>query len=132
MARLSATLASSRGDETAIIDDDGSQTWRAYNERVNRLLNGLRARGHDAGTTVAVLCGNRREFLEATSALFHGGYLYPPVNWHFTALEAAHILDDSGASALIADDQHRQLAASAITLCERPIDLNQFGSSKRR
>jgi long-chain acyl-CoA synthetase len=127
MARLSAKLASSRGDETAIIDDDSSLTWRAYDERVNRLLNGLRARGHEAGTTVAVLCSNCHEFLEVTSALFHGGYLYPPVNWHFTPLETAHILDDSGASALVADDRHRQLAISAITLCERPIDLIVMG-----
>jgi long-chain acyl-CoA synthetase len=127
MARLSATLAASRGDETAIIDDDSTLTWRAYDERVNRFLNGLRARGHGAGTTVAVLCGNRSEFVEITAGLFHGGYLYPPINWHFTPPEAAHILDDSGATVLIADDQYLELALAAITLCERPIDLITLG-----
>ena len=123
MARLSATLASSKGDETAIIDDGGSLTWRAFDERVNRLLNGLRARGHEPGATVAVLCGNRSEFLEAMSALFHGGYLYPPINWHLTPTEAAHILVDSGAQALIADDMFLDVARGAIAHGGQPIDL---------
>ena len=58
MARLSAALAASKGGETAIIDDDGSVTWRAYDEHVNRCLNGLRSRGHEPGSTVAVFgCG---------------------------------------------------------------------------
>ncbi len=92
-------------------------TWRAFDERVNRFLNGLRDRGHQAGTTVAMLCGNRSEFLEVTSALFHGGYLYPPINWHFTATEVAYILDDSGATVLIADDRYLDLAHQAVALC---------------
>ena len=75
MARLSAALVASRGGETAIIDDDGSVTWSAVEERVTRCLNGLRDRGHPAGATVAVLCGNRSEFFEITGGLFHGGYL---------------------------------------------------------
>lgn len=127
MARLSAGLASSRGDETAIIDDDGSLTWRAFDQRVNQFLNALRGRGHETGSTVAVLCENRREFLEVSSALLHGGYLYPPINWHFTPLEAAHILDDSGATVLVADDRHQQLAIEAIAGCRRSIDLIVLG-----
>lgn len=38
MARLSAALAASWVDETAIIDDDGSVTWHAFDECVNRCL----------------------------------------------------------------------------------------------
>ena len=45
-----------------------------------------------------MLCGNRRQFLEVTRRLFHGGYLFPPINWHFSPIEVAHIIDDSGAS----------------------------------
>ena len=127
MARLSASLSASRGDDIAIIDDDGSLTWRAFDERVNRCLDGLRQRGHEQGATVAVLCGNRREFLEVTLALFHGGYLFPPINWHFSPIEAAHIIDDSGATALVADDRYLDVALQAIALSERPIDLIVIG-----
>jgi len=127
MARLSASIASSRGDETAIIDDNGSLSWRVYDARVNRCLNGLRARGHEPGATIAVLCGNRREFLEVVGALLHGGYLFPPVNWHFSPSEAAYIIDDSGATALITDDEHLDLALGAVALSERPIDVIVIG-----
>ena len=127
MARLSAAIAATKGDITAIIDDDGSVTWRAFDERVNRCLNGIRARGHDAGETIAVLCGNRREFLEITAALVQGGYLFPPIDWHFTPPEAAHVLDDSGATALMVDDAHLDLALAAVDLSERTIDVIVLG-----
>jgi long-chain acyl-CoA synthetase len=120
MARLSASLAASRGDDIAIVDDDSSLTWRAFDERVNRCLDGLRRRGHHQGATVAVLCGNRHQFLEVTIALFHGGYLFPPINWHFSPIEAAHIIDDSGATALVVDDRYLDVALQAITLSGRP------------
>ena len=101
MARLSATFAATRGDDTAIVDDETSVTWREYDERVNRCLDGLRKRGHAPGATIAILCGNRHEFLEVTGALFHGGYLFPPINWHLSAPEVAYILDDSAAVAVL-------------------------------
>jgi long-chain acyl-CoA synthetase len=125
---LSARLAASRGDEIAIVDDHGSTTWREFDERVDRCLNGLRDRGHEPGSTIALLCGNRREFLEANGALFHGGYLFPPVNWHFSPSEVAYVLDDSGAVAVIVDDEHAGLARAAVTELGRPIDVIVTGS----
>ncbi len=127
MARLSAALASSRGDDVAIIDDVGTQTWRVHDERVNRCLDGLRRRGHEQGATIALLCGNRREFLEANGALFHGGYLFPPINWHFSAREVAHILDDSNAAAALVDDAYADLAMAGAALTDRPIDVVVMG-----
>ena len=61
MARLSAAFAATKGNETAIVDDGGSVTWRAFDERVNRCLNGVRARGHEAGETIAVRLALRGE-----------------------------------------------------------------------
>jgi long-chain acyl-CoA synthetase len=116
-------MASSRGEAIAIVDDVGISTWREHDERANRCLNGLRDRGHAPGQTVALLCGNRREFLEANSALFHGGYLFPPINWHFSPTEVAHILDDSDAAAVLVDDEHTGLAVAAAALTRRPIDM---------
>ena len=128
MVRLSSQLASTRSDQIAIVDDTGSTTWHEYDERVNRCLNGLRDRGHSPGETVALLCGNRREFLEANGALFHGGYLFPPINWHFAPAEVAHILDDSGAVAVIVDDAYADLAVAADRLLDRTIDVIVMGA----
>jgi len=123
MALLSAPLRASKGDEPAIIDDDGSVTWREFDDRSNRLLNGLRARGHAPGSTIALLMGNRREFLESNNAFFHGGYLYPPVNWHFSPAEVAYILSDSDAAAMLVDDAYLELALEATRSLDRPIDI---------
>ncbi len=127
MARLSAALAASHGDVVAIVDDVGQDTWRTHDERVNRCLDGLRRRGHEPGATIALLCGNRREFLEANGALFHGGYLFPPINWHFSASEVAHILTDSGAEAVLVDDAFADLARAAMALTERSVDAIVMG-----
>ena len=128
MARLSAATAATRGDEIAIVDDVGEITWREFDERTNRCLNGLRARGHRSGDTIALLCGNRREFLEANGALLHGGHLFPPINWHLSPTEVAHLLDDSGARAILVDDEYASLAAATAALVDRTLDVIVMGS----
>jgi long-chain acyl-CoA synthetase len=129
MVRLSAPLAAACGDETAVVDDRTSLTWRQYDARVNRCLHALRARGHGAGATVALLCGNRHEFLEVGSALFHGGYLFPPIDWHLSPAEIAHVLVDSGATCLVTDDEHVARARVAIERTGRTIDLVVTGDA---
>lgn len=127
MSRLGAPIAARRGDRPAIVDETGTTTWRQHDARVNRCLNGIRERGHPAGSTIALLCGNRREFLEASCALFHGGYLFPPINWHSSADEVAYVISDSGARAIIVDGDFADLAVRAVTLLDRPIDVIMTG-----
>ena len=103
MVYLAAQHATARGQEVAVIDEYGKWSWEEHNARANRLLNGLRGLGHHAGSTVALLSTNRHEFLETCSALVHGGYRFPPINSQFSVDEVAHVLEDSGAEALIAD-----------------------------
>jgi long-chain acyl-CoA synthetase len=127
MAHLSATLAASRGDEIAIVDDLRELTWSRYDERVNRCLSGIRSRGHAPGSTIAMLCGNRHEFLETVGALSHGGYLFPPIDWHLSPSEIAYILDDSGAVALFVDDAYVEQATAAAASIDRVVDLIVMG-----
>jgi long-chain acyl-CoA synthetase len=127
VAELPARFAATRGDEVAIVDDVGEITWYDFNLRTNRCLNAIRARGHEPGETIAVLCGNRREFLETTTALSHGGYLFPPINWHFTPDEVAHVLADSHATAVLVDDAHVELGLDAVGRLDRSIDVIVIG-----
>ena len=53
----------------ALVDATGATTWRQFDERVNRLVNGLRATGLSTGDTIAVVVGNRREWFEIAMAL---------------------------------------------------------------
>jgi long-chain acyl-CoA synthetase len=118
MAELITPIAERRGHDPALIDEFGETDWIELDERVNRLVHALRARGLGAGDALAVLSGNRREAFEAHVAAAHGSWVVVPVNWHWTAEELAYVLGDSGARALIADGRFAGTAAEAVTSVE--------------
>jgi long-chain acyl-CoA synthetase len=90
-------------DAPAVLSDAGNRTFRELNEDANRLARALQARGLLPGDSVALTCSNRPEFAEVVFACVRSGLRYTPVNWHLTADEAAYIVSDCGAKALIAD-----------------------------
>src|SRR5262249_44081927 len=113
MARLFAETAVRRPDAPALIDETGTTTWTELNDRTNRLVAALRAAGLQAGDTVALLSGNRREYFEVMAAGMHAGFFVVPVNWHWVARELAYVVDNSDAAALIADDRFLEVAREA-------------------
>jgi long-chain acyl-CoA synthetase len=113
MAKLFAEAAARRPDDPALIDESGTTTWGALDERTNRLIHALRAGGVRPGDTVALLSGNRREYFEVMSAGMHAGFFVVPVNWHWVARELAYVVDNSDAVALIADDRFLDVARAA-------------------
>ncbi len=113
MARLFADTAARRSDAAALLDERGTTSWAALNERTNRLIHALRAAGLRPGDTVAALLGNRREYFEVMAAGMHAGLFVVPVNWHWVARELAYVIDNSDAAALIADSRFLDLAADA-------------------
>ena len=64
-----------RPDAIALWFDDRAVTWRELDERTDRLAAGLAARGVVQGDRVAVLMGNRIEWVELTVALLKLGAL---------------------------------------------------------
>jgi long-chain acyl-CoA synthetase len=106
-------MVSKKGDEVALTDEGGSFTWKEVNERVNRLIHGLRGLGLQVGDPIAILSGNRHEYLELNAACFHSGWVIVPVNWHYVADEVAYVLSDSGAKALITEPEHLAVAEEA-------------------
>jgi long-chain acyl-CoA synthetase len=113
MATLLSPHATEHPDVPAIVDANGTVTWAALDERVNRLVNALRARGLGVGDTVVVMAGNQRETYEVTLAAMHGGWTVVPVNWHWVADELAYVLDDSDAVALVVGAEWADLGAAA-------------------
>ena len=114
MATLTATHAADRGAEAALTDADGVTTWADLDERVNRIVNGLRDRGLAAGDTVAIVAGNRREWFELAMACAHGGWTYVPVNWHWVADELAYVFDDADVTAVFVDARYADQMATAL------------------
>jgi long-chain acyl-CoA synthetase len=114
MARAFAHTVASRPDAPALVDERGTTTWKAFDERVNRLVHALRAAGLGAGDTVALLAGNRRELIEVLAAAAHAGLTVVPVNWHWVGRELAYVIDNSDAAALIVDDRFLPIAQEAL------------------
>ena len=76
-------------------------TFSELEERANRLAHHLRGAGLRPGDTVAVLMENNKHVHAVMWAARRSGLYYTLVNTHLTASEIAHIVDDSGAKALI-------------------------------
>ena len=85
-------------------------TFRELDERSNRIANLLRARGLRRGDGIAILLTNELQYLEVAWAAQRSGLVYSTINWHFTADEAAYIVDNSHAKAVIASGHVRDVA----------------------
>lgn len=120
MAELIGTVVERRGaGAPALIDERGTTTWGALDERVNRLVHALRAAGIGVGDTVALMSGNRREWFEVHLAASHAGITTVPVNWHWVADELAYVLDNSDSVALFVEDRFAGVAAEALARSPR-------------
>jgi long-chain acyl-CoA synthetase len=116
---LLAVTAGEAPDRVAIITPTGSRTFGELNRRANQLAHTLRARGVQPGNGVAVLCGNRPEFVETYYACMRIGARMTPINWHLTGDEAGYIVDDCEATAFVADADFASAAATAAQRAPR-------------
>ena len=92
-------------EKTAARDLQKQLTYRQLNARSNSLANALFGLGLAAGDRVAVLAYNRMEWAEIYIAAGKSGLVVVPINFRLTATETKFIIEHSGASALIVEDQ---------------------------
>src|SRR5215471_5238725 len=114
MAENFASIADRKPDVVALVDENTTRTWAAFDDRVNRLIHALRGLGLGVGDCVAVLSDNRVELFEALGATMHAGLVVVPLNWHWVADEVAYVLADAGARALLVDEDLGGVAADAV------------------
>jgi long-chain acyl-CoA synthetase len=79
-----------------------TRTFAELDDRSRRLAAALEQAGVAERGHIAVLLPNVLEYFDAAWAAQRSGLWYTPVNWHLTGAEAAYIVSDSGAQALIA------------------------------
>jgi acyl-CoA synthetase (AMP-forming)/AMP-acid ligase II len=91
------------GDADAVVDGDRRTSFRDADARSNRLANALAALSPGTGGRVALLLGNRQEFVEADFAIAKAGKVRVPINPRLVEREREWILADSGADTLIFD-----------------------------
>ncbi|WP_406316023.1 AMP-binding protein [Streptosporangium sp. NBC_01639] len=94
----------------AVADGGRRLTYAAVNDRANRLACALLAGGLRPGERVAVLLGNRAEYLEVACGIAKAGLVMVPINPRLTAPETAYILGHSNSRALILDSAYGSVA----------------------
>src|SRR5690606_2662884 len=90
-------------DKPAVIlyPSDKVVTFGELEARANRLAHFFRENGLREGDTVAILMENNDHIFTAMWAARRSGLYYVPINTHLTAAEAAYIIDNSAAKAII-------------------------------
>lgn len=90
-------------------------TFGELEARANQLAHSFRAAGLGEGDVVAVLLDNNEHFHTVMWGARRAGLYYVPINTHLTAAEAAYIIDNSSAKAIIA-------SAKLLPVCRELAD----------
>lgn len=114
MATGFVNLAEERPDELAIVDPWRQITWREFLDRATRVGRAFEDAGIGRGDHIAMLMGNRAEFVEILCASLLSGLVVTPVNWHFNADEVAYVVDNCDAKGIVVDDRHLDAAKQAF------------------
>src|SRR6478672_6627042 len=99
-------------------------TFGELEARANRLAHYFRQHGLREGDSVAILMENNEHIHAVMWAARRSGLYYVPINTHLTAAEAAYIVENSAAKAIVGSAALRETCAGlAEHLPRGPPDL---------
>src|ERR671922_745248 len=96
-------------DKLAVVHGERRYTYRQFEERVNRLANGLRALGLRHLDRVAAILPNIPAMLDIHYGVPAAGLVLVPVNTRLNSDEIGYILKHSGSKALFVDREFEPL-----------------------
>src|SRR3954452_1593261 len=110
------TFAAATPDRPAVVMGRSGEvvTYQQLDSRSNRFAHYLRELDGASGDVVAVLMDNTARYHEVAWGVRRIGRYFTPVNTHLTPDEVAYIVNDSGATVLVANEGVRD-AASQLT-----------------
>ena len=118
---ISALYAKQKPDAVALYFPGGRRTFAELHERANRLANRFRDAGLQPGDGLAAFCGNGPTFVETYLAAMRIGLRLTPVNSRLMPAEAAYIIADCDARALVIDQDSGgsglELKSLRLALC---------------
>lgn len=106
-------------NKTAFVFKDRRLTYSEFDERVNRLANGLISKGYSPGDHIAILAFNCIEYFEILFALAKAGMVGVPVNFRLVGYELAYIINQSDSKAIIYDASFRDALKDVRASFER-------------
>jgi len=113
--------AEARPDDAMVHYYGRTLTWREIDDASDRFAGLLQSRGIAAGDRVALMMGNCPQFLICFWGIMKLGAVLVPVNPMFKAIELTYQLNDSGAVALVFQDDLAPLVASVVP--DTPLQL---------
>ena len=116
------------GDKTALVADGRRFSFTELNELSNRLANGLRGVGVEAGDRVTLYAPNSWEWVVSYHAIHKLGAVANPINVMLTPEEVGFVVKDCGAKALIAS---REKGERVLALREDTEARDGRGSTLR-
>jgi long-chain acyl-CoA synthetase len=124
-------LAGVSPQAVALEDHERRVSFGELEERTNAFGHGLEALGAQPGDHVALVAGNRVEFVEALLGAMRAGMLVTPVKTSWTAAEIEYILRDAGSRALVTDVDAAR-AASAVGIPTIDLERGVGGATFER
>jgi len=100
-------------DDTAIVDELGTLTFREVHERSNALANALMDAGIGEGDGIGIMCRNHRGFIEATVAASKIGAHALYLNTAFAGPQLTEVVKREKPTAIIYDQEFSELLEDA-------------------
>jgi len=98
---------------------ENEYTYSQFNKQVNRLANGLIARGINKGDKIAMMMKNSDLYVVVFYASMKVGAVAVPINFRLTEREVQYILKDSDAVALFFDSEYGETIDRALDKNEK-------------
>jgi long-chain acyl-CoA synthetase len=117
-------FAVAQPDAIAVIDGDRTWTYAELDRRTDQVAALVAARGLAPRAPIAVLLGNRGEYLEVAAGLARAGHPFVPLNPRMTAPEVDYVMGHSGARGLILDDALSGIAAASVEGLEFVLSID--------
>ena len=118
------------GDETAVIDELGTLTFREVHDRTNALAHGLAASGIAEGDNVGLMCRNHRGFVESVVACSKLGANVLFLNTAFSGPQLTDVAKREEPKALIYDHEFEELIHDASRRRKRFIAWHDADAGK--
>ncbi len=121
---LPALNARRTPNRAALIDEEGTLTYKEFDDAVHAVANGLISKGVRGGDGVAILARNHRWFLIANYGAARAGARIILLNSEFSGPQIKEVSEREGAKVIIYDDEYTE----AVSKAEPPLGkLRAFG-----
>jgi len=112
IASLIEQSCKENADKVCVVDGDHRLTYRAMEERANRLARGLVEMGVEPGDRVGIFLTNCFQYIEMFYAITKIGAIFVSLNFRLRGKETTYILNNAGAKILILGERYVNLMQS--------------------